>query len=92
MDDLLLKCVREVYNSFEGPRDTQRLLNHVRIVIPLEENDFKISYVQGKFKWEIKVKIDDINVFVKNYCRQNNEALRLDTVSPPNYIGPSKTL
>lgn len=83
MEDLLRDAIANLQTSFSGPENTQELLSRVKTIIPIEENQYKISSVQGntgKFKATIKTTFhneEDIAMFIQNYGIKNNETLRV---------------
>ena len=83
MDDLLRDAIANLQSCFSGPENTQELLSRVKTIIPIEENQYKITSVQGntgRFKATIKTNFhneEDIAMFIQNYGIKNNETLRV---------------
>ena len=83
MDDLLRDAIANLQSCFSGPANTQELLSRVKTIIPTEENQYKITSVQGnagRFKATIKTNFhneEDVAMFIQNYGIKNNETLRV---------------
>ena len=80
--DIFQKAITTTKNRFVGEENTEELKERVRNLLSVD--GMEIINVRGtvqKFEATVIVKIDSINNFIKCYCDQNNETLRLSTIN-----------
>ena len=83
MEGILEKAIANLQNEFSGEANTGELLDRVQEILPLENTEHKIVDVKGtskNFKANIKVDFkneEEVDLFVRNYCYENNETLRI---------------
>ena len=73
----------EILNSFSGEENTEELRSITHDILPLQKEDYEIINVKGNpscFKALVKCKLKNksqIDVFIDNYAKKNNETLRI---------------
>ena len=82
MEAIFSKVVGSMEECFAGEENTIELRERVLDLLPIEDRSCKIVNVSGtvqRFKARVIAYIENEEAFIKDYCNQNNETLRIHT-------------
>ena len=79
------QAFEDLRHRFDGPENTQTLLDRVGELISLEPENFKILHVQGtvgRFTSTVDINIDCVKTLVDGYTSRTSETLRALSQQP----------
>ena len=91
--ELCLNSLNSVRNNFNDAANTEELFHRVQHIFPLNKDEYKIEYAQGvteKFKAHVKcnISVNNVDSFIQQYNKQNNETLRISRTKRPSDNSP----